>query len=555
MRTRIPIGSDDFEKIRDEYYFVDKTNFLVEFFQNHADVTLLTRPRRFGKTLLMTMTQRFLTRQDAEKNRKLFDGLEVADHPDVMAEQGKHLVVFMTLKIWSGLTWETMRETIVNGLCMLLARWKFTLQSEKILPEEREAYLAICERRADDGQLRASLGLLMHCIEAYYGQKVVLLIDEYDAPLQSAWSHGYYDEAIDFYRGFFASALKSNPALDFAILTGVLRVAKESIFSGLNNLKVSTVMHGGFADACGYTKAEVAKLAHDLGHDDKLEELASWYDGYDFQGTEIYNPWSVNNYFSENCAAEKYWVDTSSNDIIQTLLAQADEARWDELRSLLLGGTVTSQIREGVIYKDIGRDASDIYTMLLQTGYLKAVKCMNLGGERLYELAIPNREIRLLYQTEILDRVDHSYGIVSFYKMGLAIQQGDAAEFQKIFQGILLRAVSSHDAADAESFYHGLMLGCALYYEPDYRVVSNRESGYGRFDLAMLPKKQELPGIVMEFKTAASEDGLEQATEDALRQIEDRAYITELEASGTKSIWKYGIAFCKKRVLVRRGNA
>ena len=556
MNRVIPIGTEFFAKLRENnYYFVDKTTFLSAFFRGHADVTLITRPRRFGKTLLLSMTQQFLDIEGAEEHRKLFEGLQVMDDPVAMKEQGTRPVVFLTLRDWDSNTWESMQDFVRFGLQDVCRPLQYLLESNHVSTKDKHDFELLWNREGDLSLMRRALTLFCKMMRDHYGRNAVLLIDEYDAPLQSAWSHGYYDEAIDFYRGFFASALKSNPALDFAILTGVLRVAKESIFSGLNNLKVSTVMHGGFADACGYTKAEVAKLAHDLGHDDKLEELASWYDGYDFQGTEIYNPWSVNNYFSENCAAEKYWVDTSSNDIIQTLLAQADEARWDELRSLLVGGTVTSQIREGVIYKDIGRDASDIYTMLLQTGYLKAVKCMNLGGERLYELAIPNREIRLLYQTEILDRVDHSYGIVSFYKMGLAIQQGDAAEFQKIFQGILLRAVSSHDAADAENFYHGLMLGCALYYEPDYRVVSNRESGYGRFDLAMLPKKQELPGIVMEFKTAASEDGLEQATEDALRQIEDRAYITELEASGTKSIWKYGIAFCKKRVLVRRGNA
>lgn len=555
MRTRIPIGSDDFEKIRDEYYFVDKTNFLVEFFQNHADVTLLTRPRRFGKTLLMTMTQRFLTRQDAEKNRKLFDGLEVADHPDVMAEQGKHLVVFMTLKIWSGLTWETMRETIVNGLCMLLARWKFTLQSEKILPEEREDYLAICERRADDGQLRASLGLLMHCIEAYYGQKVVLLIDEYDAPIQYAWSHGYYKTAIDFFRAFYSDAFKTNPSLEFAILTGVLRIAKESIFSGLNNLKVSSVISGPYAGACGYTKDEIVKMANDLGHADKLEEIAAWYDGYLFHGVEIYNPWSVNNYFSDDCEPDVYWVNTSSNDIFQPMLVQANEERWGELKSLLTGKTVTLDLQEGVIYDEIGGQNNHIYTILLQTGYLKVVNTIRTsGGGRLYELAIPNKEIRLLYQKEILNRVDRSYGEVVFYKMGMAMQSGDAEEFQMRLSGIVRRAVSVYDTAHPESFYHGLMLGCTLYYEADYRVESNQESGYGRFDLALFPKRAGLPGVLMEFKTVQEEDEMKRAIETAKRQIDEKAYVAKLRAEGVETIWCYAIAFCGKRVQLEAAS-
>ena len=551
MNKRMPIGHEFFSEVRSRYYFVDKTGFLSELFQEQPKVLLLTRPRRFGKTLLLSMTQQFLDIEDAEEHRKLFEGLKVMDDPAMMAEQGTRPVVFLTLRDWAGATWESMQRNVAWYLAELYGNFMF-LQKDDLPSQEADVFDQVLHGKASMDVLSKAFPFLCKLLECHYGRKAVLLLDEYDAPLQCAWSHQYYDEAIDFYRSLYSSALKSNPALDFAVLTGVLRIAKESIFSGLNNLKVSTVSRGGFATACGYTKEDVAKLAHDLGHDDKLDELAAWYDGYNFQGVEIYNPWSVNNYFSEHCEAEKYWVDTSSNDIIQTLLSQADEERWDELRSLLLGGTVASQVREGVIYHDIGKDASDIYTMLLQTGYLKAVSSTNLGGERVYELAIPNREIRLLFQTEILDRVDRSYGIVSFYKMGLAIQQGRAEDFQKIFQGILLRAVSSHDAADAESFYHGLMLGCALYYEQEYRVVSNRESGHGRFDLAMLPKKAQLPGIVLEFKTAGSEDGLEKAAEDALRQIEEKAYVTELAASGATDVWRYGIAFCKKHVLVKR---
>lgn len=555
MNTVMPIGTEYFAKLRNNnYYFVDKTTFLSEFFRGHADVTLLTRPRRFGKTLLMSMTQQFLDIEDAEEHRKLFEGLKVMDDPVAMAEQGTRPVIFLTLRDWDSNTWESMQEFIAFGLQDVCQSFRFLGESDKVSQEDKEAFHALLRRKGDLGLMRRALTLFCKMLRNYYGRNAVLLIDEYDAPLQSAWSHGYYDEAIDFYRGFFASALKSNPALDFAILTGVLRIAKESIFSGLNNLKVSTVFRGGFADACGYTKEEVEKLAHDLGHEDKLAELAEWYDGYDIQGREIYNPWSINNYFSEHCEAEAYWVNTSGNDIIQTLLAQADEERWGELQSLLTGGTVTTAISEGVIYSTIGKNSGDIYTMLLQTGYLKAIGSVRLGGgERMYELAIPNREIRMLFQKEIMNRVDRSYGVVSFYKMGLALQQGRAEDFQRIFQGILLRAVSSHDVANPESFYHGLMLGCVLYYENDYRVVSNRESGYGRFDLAMLPKNRGLPGVIMEFKSVKEEDELASAADAACQQMEEKAYVAELEAAGVQTIWRYGIAFCKKRVLVKAG--
>ncbi len=553
MQRVMPIGTEFFAKLRENhYYFVDKTTFLSEFFRGHADVTLITRPRRFGKTLLLSMTQQFLDIEGAEEHRQLFEGLQVMDDPIAMAEQGTRPVVFVTLRDWEAGTWADMQTTVAWHFGMLYGHFSF-LQEDPMEPTERRTFETILQGDAPMSALGQAFSLLSHLLAAHYGRKVVLLIDEYDAPLQCAWSHGYYEEAIGWYRTLFSSALKSNPALDFSILTGVLRIAKESIFSGLNNLEVSTVFRGGFADVCGYTKEEVQKIAQDLGMENKIPELTQWYDGYNFQGTEIYNPWSVNNYFKQHGEAEAYWVNTSGNDIIHTLLAQADEERWEELRALLTGGTVQAVLQEGVIYNTIGENSSDLYTLLLQTGYLKAIGSMKIDDTRIYELAIPNREIRSLFQSEIMRGVDRSYGMVSFYKMGLALQQGNAETFQRILQGILRRAVSAHDAAKPESFYHGLMLGCALFYEKDYRVRSNRESGYGRFDLAMLPKHVSLPGVIMEFKAVKAEEELEQAAQEACQQIETKAYVTELESVGCPHIWYYGIAFCKKHVLIRMG--
>ena len=553
MQRVMPIGTEFFAKLRENhYYFVDKTTFLSEFFRGHADVTLITRPRRFGKTLLLSMTQQFLAIEGAEEHRQLFEGLQVMDDPIAMAEQGTRPVVFVTLRDWEAGTWADMQTTVAWHFGMLYGHFSF-LQEDPMEPTERRTFETILQGDAPMSALGQAFSLLSHLLAAHYGRKVVLLIDEYDAPLQCAWSHGYYEEAIGWYRTLFSSAMKSNPALDFSILTGVLRIAKESIFSGLNNLEVSTVFRGGFADVCGYTKEEVQKIAQDLGMENKIPELTQWYDGYNFQGTEIYNPWSVNNYFKQHGEAEAYWVNTSGNDIIHTLLAQADEERWEELRALLTGGTVQAVLQEGVIYNTIGENSSDLYTLLLQTGYLKAIGSMKIDDTRIYELAIPNREIRSLFQSEIMRGVDRSYGMVSFYKMGLALQQGNAETFQRILQGILRRAVSAHDAAKPESFYHGLMLGCALFYEKDYRVRSNRESGYGRFDLAMLPKHVSLPGVIMEFKAVKAEEELEQAAQEACQQIETKAYVTELESAGCPHIWYYGIAFCKKHVLIRMG--
>ena len=553
MQRVMPIGTEFFAKLRENhYYFVDKTTFLSEFFRGHADVTLITRPRRFGKTLLLSMTQQFLDIEGAEEHRQLFEGLQVMDDPIAMAEQGTRPVVFVTLRDWEAGTWADMQTTVAWHFGMLYGHFSF-LQEDPMEPTERRTFETILQGDAPMSALGQAFSLLSHLLAAHYGRKVVLLIDEYDAPLQCAWSHGYYEEAIGWYRTLFSSAVKANPALDFSMRTGVLRIAKESIFSGLNNLEVSTVFRGGFADVCGYTKEEVQKIAQDLGMENKIPELTQWYDGYNFQGTEIYNPWSVNNYFKQHGEAEAYWVNTSGNDIIHTLLAQADEERWEELRALLTGGTVQAVLQEGVIYNTIGENSSDLYTLLLQTGYLKAIGSMKIDDTRIYELAIPNREIRSLFQSEIMRGVDRSYGMVSFYKMGLALQQGNAETFQRILQGILRRAVSAHDAAKPESFYHGLMLGCALFYEKDYRVRSNRESGYGRFDLAMLPKHVSLPGVIMEFKAVKAEEELEQAAQEACQQIETKAYVTELESAGCPHIWYYGIAFCKKHVLIRMG--
>lgn len=552
MKTVLPIGTEYFAKLRANYYFVDKTTFLSDFFRGHADVTLITRPRRFGKTLLLSMTQQFLDIEDAEEHRKLFEGLKVMDDPVAMAEQGTRPVVFMTLRDWDSNTWESMQEFIAFGLQSVCRPLRYLLESDKVSTKDKKDFDRLWNREGDLGLMRRALPLLCEMLRDHYGRDAVLLIDEYDAPLQSAWSHGYYEDAIDFYRGFFASALKSNPALDFAILTGVLRIAKESIFSGLNNLKVSTVLRGGFADACGYTKAEVAKLAHDLGHEDKLEELASWYDGYDFQGTEIYNPWSVNNYFSENCEAEAYWVNTSGNSILQTMLERIDQKRARDFVRLMEGKTICTQVEDSFIYQDIEEHRANLYALLLTTGYLKCVGRTKEDDATWYDLALPNRELRSVFRREIMKYL--SYDDVNLlYDLLKAMQEGDTEEFEEDLQTVLRSFVSCHDAAHPESFYHGLMLGLTVWLEKRYRIQSNRESGYGRFDLAFFPKKEDLPGILLEFKAVKEEEELAAAAEAACQQIEEKAYLAAFQTAGVGDVWRYGVAFCKKQVVVKAG--
>ena len=550
MMLRIPIGTEDFKDIREQFYFVDKSSFISEFFRRRAAVTLITRPRRFGKTLTLSMMKYFLDLENAEENRKLFDGLRVTEDAAAMQEQGTRPVVFLTLKNFDGSTWEEMQDSFAYGMQSLFLPFKYLLDCDKIAPEDKELFRKVCKEEAGVSALRYSLDLLLRMLHAFYGKRAVLLLDEYDAPLQNAWDGGYYPEAIKFFRFFFSSAFKTNPSLDFAILTGVLRIAKESIFSGLNNLKVSTVVSGGYADAFGYTKDDIAKMAQDLGHADKVGELADWYDGYDFQGVDIYNPWSVNNYFEEGCRPAPYWLNTSGNAILSELLAHIDETRAAEIEQLIDGKTVTVNLDEAFVYDDIGKNSDDLYTLLLFTGYLKCVRTTMEDDEFLCELAIPNREIRSLYRREIKGKFSGTSGRSILLRMTSAMERGDDSAFSSCLQKILRDMASVHDTAKPESFYHGLMLGLTVWLNTKYRIRSNRESGYGRFDLALFPNDRQLPGILMEFKSVGDESKLELAADAACQQMQEREYTSALKEEGIRTIWCYGIAFCKKRVAI-----
>lgn len=551
MDVRMAIGTEDFAEVRENYYFVDKTGFISEYFSHHAKVTLLARPRRFGKTLLMSMMQRFLDIRGAEANRKLFDGLEVMQDARAMAEQGTRPVVFLTLRDWEAGTWESMQKFIAFGLQDVCRPFQFLLDSDAVSEKDKKDFQALKERKADIPLMRRSLVLFCKMLEAHYGKKAVLLIDEYDAPIQCAWSHGYYNEAIEFYRGFFAAALKSNPSLGFGILTGVLRIAKESIFSGLNNLEVSTVVSGGYADACGYTQAEVEKMARDLGREDKLAELQSWYDGYAFQGVDIYNPWSVNNYFKQDCKARAYWVNTSGNSILRTMLEDVTAARERELAGLMDGGTIPVQLDEAFIYQNIGQKKDDLYTLMLFTGYLKCVGVeSDEDDDETYELSLPNREIRSVFRREILDNLSGHVGRSILRDMMQAMLAGDTDIFESCLRQILRGMVSFYDVAQPESFYHGMMLGMTVWLDKKFRIVSNRESGYGRFDLALFPNRKDLPGVLMEFKSVKNEDDLQTEAEKAQQQMLEKEYAASMKDAGVEHIWCYGIAFCGKQVFV-----
>lgn len=551
MKLSMPIGVDDFKKVRENYYFVDKSRFLSAFFPGHAEVTLFTRPRRFGKTLTLSMLRYFFDLEGADEHRQLFDGLAVSHDAAMMAEMGQRPVLFFTLRGWKARDWEEMKGTIAIGLQKVAKRYKFLLESDRVDSHDRSILKSIYEGHASLLQLRTAPELLLGMLEAHYDKKAVLLLDEYDTPIQTAWEYGYYNEAIDFFRVFLTTALKTNLSLDFAVMTGVLRISKESIFSDLNNLFVDSILRPKYPTVFGFTSEEVEKMANDLGHVDKLPEIKAWYDGYRIDGHEIYNPWSVLNYFDAGCQPQTYWGNTSGNAILAELMKSADQEHFESLDTLLRGGTVTSYLRDGVIYSDIGDDPDALCTMLCTTGYLTTERTETFAGETEYSLRLPNLEMRRLFGIEIVKRYQHGFGKSALVRLLRAFLNGDAAKVEEGLGRYLVKLASYYDTAkDKESFYHGFVLGMTAILVEDFIVRSNRESGYGRYDLVAVPKRKDKAGFLLEFKTAETEDALDAKAEEALVQIETRDYLAGLDVEG-RTMHRYGIAFCGKKVRVK----
>ena len=551
----MPVGLDNFrEMIAREYYFVDKTKFIKELLDSNAMVTLITRPRRFGKTLAMRMLQEFFDINAA--GRDTFKGLNISRAGEkYMQHRGKYPVIFLQLKNVAAGDFEKSFAFLKAIIARLYREYAFLEESPALTGDEKEYYVRVRRGREhctyDD--LAMSLGNLTDMLYRHYGIRPIVLIDEYDAPIQHAWEDGYYEDMIRFMRQFYSEVLKGNDALEFAVLTGVLRVAKESIFSGLNNLKVCSVLSGEYSDIFGFTGEEVAKMAVDLQQEDKMPEIKAWYDGYTFGGTEIYNPWSVIMYFDAGCKPAPYWVNTSGNGIVKQMFKFSGQEGADDLQSLMDGGSVFKQLREGVVYANIGDRIDDLYSILLMTGYLKCVGLMEkLYGEEA-ELRIPNKEIRSLFGREILENFIAAGSVSRLGRMLDAMVSGHGDIFESVLSGIVRNNVSYHDAANGESFYHGMMLGFCVLLKDTHIVQSNRESGYGRFDLALIPNDRRYYGVILEFKRAADEAQLEEKALEALAQIEELSYIAEFEQRQIEKVWKYGIAFCGKKVCLR-GN-
>ena len=555
----MPVGVDNFrEMVSRDYYFVDKTNFIKELLDNKNKVTLITRPRRFGKTLAMRMLQEFFDINAA--GRDTFKGLNISRAGEkYIQHRGKYPVIFFSLKdIATGNYQDALRD-LCGKISDLYAEYGFLAESPALNEREKEYFLSVYNIADHEQYGRDKWGKSLKMLTVYlwkhYGVKTILLLDEYDAPIQHAREDGYYEDMIRFMRQFYSEVLKGNDALEFSVLTGVLRVAKESIFSGLNNLKVCSVLSEEYSDIFGFTGQEVARMAADLQMEDKLPEIREWYDGYSFGGSEIYNPWSVIMYFDAKCKPAPYWVNTSGNGIIKYMLDRLDGRGREDLQSLMDGNTISKQVQEGIIYEEIGSNADDLYPLLLTTGYLKCTSSQDSLLGTYMDLQIPNLEILRLFTREIAQNFTGYRGVSDITNMMDEMLKGNAVLFEEDLNRILRNSVSYHDAANGESFYHGMMLGFCVLLKDTHIVQSNRESGYGRFDLALIPTDRRYYGVIMEFKRAADEGQLEEKALEALAQIEELSYIAEFQQRQIEKVWKYGIAFCGKKVCLRGQSA
>ena len=547
---KLPVGIDSFEKLRREgFYYVDKTGLIVDLMQNWGEVNLFTRPRRFGKTLNMSMLKCFF---EIGGDTSIFDGLRVSQEKQLCeAHMGKYPVVFVSLKGVDGLTFETAYRALCDIIRNEALRLQYLSRSDRISEEEKKSFKAILRDEYDDSDIRSSLKMLCALLEKHYGQKVILLIDEYDVPLDKAYQHGYYDRMIDVIRAMFGAALKTNDSLFFAVLTGCLRVSKESIFTGLNNLTVHSISDVQFDEYFGFTDAEVRSMLHAYGLDEHLEEAREWYDGYRFGGQDVYCPWDVINHCYALRADAKarpkaYWINTSGNDMVRRLIEKASDGTTQmEIERLIAGETITKTLNENLTHNEIDQSIENIWSLLYMTGYLTAAESPD--GNRC-RLRIPNREVRQIYMQQVLSWFREKTQADTEKLTGLyaAFEKGDAAAITEYLNDQLLDTVSFYDAR--ESFYHGFLLAL-LSTCANWRVSSNAETGKGRSDIIVERKDRKI-GFVVEVKDVKDEAKLNAACETAMKQIEERDYTAVLRRYRVKEIWTYGIAFWEKECRV-----
>lgn len=554
-RKPLPIGISDYVRAQSDYYYVDKTMLIKEFLDQKPLVSLFTRPRRFGKTLNMDMLRVYFEKMD-EDTSKYFKDKDIWKCGEVYrTHQGKYPVIFLTFKDVKFDSWQATVEKIKSLLQEEYGRHQELLSSDRISDYEKEYFNKVLSATENEVELSSSLEKLSKMLATHYGKAPIIIIDEYDTPIQEGYSKDFYDEIISFMRNFFSGAFKDNKNLSYGFLTGILRIAQESIFSGLNNLTVNSVMDEAYDRYFGFTNEEVSEMLDYYGVTEKESELQEWYDGYLFGNEEIYNPWSVINYISKGCVPQAYWVNTGKNEILEDVLKVTDEDITEKLYSLILGDKVLARIDQNVVYRSLTDDPANIYSLLLVAGYLKTtIKKLQADGSYLCEVSIPNKEIASVYKSEVLTHL-MQIGAVSRTtadKIAESLFLNDYAKLEKAIAEYIDNAISFYDTA-SESFYHGLVLGLISIMDNQYKIKSNRESGKGRFDVCLMPRDDNHPGMIMELKWKKNLDDNELAllAAEAISQINSMEYDSEMKSEGIEKILKFGIAFSGKRVCIK----
>ena len=551
MRKKaVPVGIEDFkELIQEGYYYIDKTLLIDEMLMNKSKVTLFTRPRRFGKTLNMSMLKYFFDVKDKEENKKLFENLKVSDS-EYMSEQGKYPVIFISLKDLKGNTWEENFVLIKKHIKNLYM--EFYDLKDKLNPIFKNDFEKIVMEK-EDADWIYSLKNLSNYLYEYYRKSVIILIDEYDAPIINAFDKGYYNEAINFFQTFYSSALKTNNSLKYGVLTGITRIIKEGIFSGLNNLYVNTILSKDYSEYFGLLESEVIEMLEYFDMKYKIEEVREWYNGYIFGESKVYNPWSIVNYVREK-EIKAYWANVSGNTLLENMLDHAGESVYDDLKRFTDGESIEKYISDGTTIKSLLNNDDEIWQLLLYSGYLtkdEKQKEIDVTSEYtdVYNLRIPNKEIRKYFGNMFLNRF---FGTeVKTNILIKALENGDIKKFEKTLGEIMINMLSHFDLdKEMEKIYQVFMIGLVGFLMGKYEIISNDESGYGRYDLAMIPIKSNEKAYLMEFKISKTKKGMEEKAEKALKQIDEKKYDTKLKARGIKNILKIGVAFYGKEVKV-----
>lgn len=547
----LPIGVSDFKLATTGYYYVDKTLMIHDFLDKKPMVSLFTRPRRFGKTLNMDMLRVFFEKTN-EDTSVYFKDKQIWQCGDYYTKhQGQYPVIFLTFKDVKSMTWEETFQKIRRLISLEFIRHNELETSSVLTAYEKGQYHLLAKDSGDEVDCQMGLQLLSLLLHKHYGRECIIIIDEYDTPIQQGHTCNFYPEIVNFMRNFFSGGLKDNPHLAFGFLTGILRVAKESIFSGMNNLKTYSILDDGYSSYFGFTEKEVKDMLRYYGKDDKYNELSEWYDGYRFGNTEIFNPWSVINYISDNCFPKAFWQSTGSNEIIGEIIQAATPEITKDLYKLLCGEKIAAYIDTGVIYPEVQNNPYSIYSFLLVAGYLKVANIYpQSDGNFMCDVAIPNKEITFVYEKEVLNRTNQNSLAISISQ---AIFSKDTQKLQALLEDFMVKSISSIDGAN-EGFYHGMMLGLCAILGNRYKIRSNRESGLGRFDIQLMPLTKGMPGFIFEFKHTKDEHtDLSALADSALQQIEAKKYDTELRDNGVNSIISIGIAFRGKSAVVRRG--